>query len=59
MEAAHLSAIWSPEIKKYYQRKASKTHILVAKKSVANKLARAVYHMLKQNTVFDVTRAFA
>mgnify|MGYP000126752805 CR=1 FL=1 len=59
MEAAHLSAIWSPEIKKYYQRKASKSHILVAKKSVANKLARAVYHMLKQNTVFDVKRAFA
>lgn len=59
MEAAHLSAIWSPEIKKYYQRKASKTHILVAKKTVANKLARAVYHMLKKNTVFDVKRAFA
>jgi hypothetical protein len=33
-------------------------HVLVAKKAVANKLARACYHMLKRGEVFDVTRAF-
>ncbi len=31
---------------------------MVAKKAVANKLARACYHMLKRNEPFDVTRAF-
>ncbi len=41
MEAAHYSAIWNPQIKKYYQRKQAKSHLLVAKKAVANKLARA------------------
>ena len=58
MEAGHYGAIWNPRIKRYYQRKKAKGHILVAKKAVANKLARACYHMLKRNEEFDVTRAF-
>jgi transposase len=58
MEAAHYGAIWSPRIKQYYQRKQARAHILVAKKAVANKLARACYHMLKRHEVFDVSRAF-
>jgi transposase len=58
MEAAHYAAIWSPEIKRFYQKRQAKRHILVAKKTVANKLARACYHMLKRQEVFDVTRAF-
>ncbi len=58
MEAAHYAAIWNPQIKRYYQRKQAKAHVLVAKKAVANKLARACYHMLKRREVFDVTRAF-
>jgi len=31
---------------------------MVAKKAIANKLTRACYHMLKDNTIFDVKRAF-
>jgi transposase len=58
MEAAHYAAIWSPEIKRFYQRRQAKRHILVAKKTVANKLARACYHMLKRQEPFDVRRAF-
>lgn len=58
MEAAHYAAIWSPPIKRYYQRKQAKSHILVAKKAVANKLARACYHMLSRQEAFDVNRAF-
>ncbi len=58
MEAAHYSAIWNPRIKQYYQRKQAKAHVLVAKKAVANKLARACYHMLKRGEPFDVKRAF-
>ena len=58
MEAAHYAAIWSPSIKRYYQRKQARSHILVAKKAVANKLARACYHMLRNQEPFDVKRAF-
>lgn len=58
MEAAHYAAIWNPAIKSYYQRKQAKCHILVAKKAVANKLARACYHMLRNQEPFDVKRAF-
>jgi hypothetical protein len=31
---------------------------MVAKKAVANTLARACYHMLKEQTEFDVSRVF-
>ena len=58
MEAAHFSAIWSPEIKRFYQKRKAKRHILVAKKTIANKLARASYHMLNRQETFDVKRAF-
>ena len=58
MEAAHYAAIWSPEIKRFYQKRQAKRHILVAKKTVANKLAKACYHILKRQEPFDVTRAF-
>jgi transposase len=59
LEAGHYGAIWDLRIKRYYQRKKAKGHILVAKKAVANKLARACYHVLKRHEAFDVTRAFS
>jgi transposase len=58
LEAAHYAAICSPTIRRYYQRKQARSHILVAKKAVANKLARACYHMLRRQEPFDVNRAF-
>ncbi len=58
VEAAHYATIWDDTIKRYYQRKCKKVPVMVAKKPVANKLTRACYHMLKDNTCFDVTRAF-
>ncbi len=58
MQAAHLSAIWEPQVKRFYQKKQAKSHIMVAKKAVAGKLARAIYHMLNKQEPFDVTRAF-
>ncbi len=59
MEAGHYGAIWDPRIKRFYERKKAKVHIMVAKKAVASKLARACYHMLKRGEEFDVTRAFS
>ena len=58
VEAAHYAPIWEPTIKRYYQRKCKRVPLMVAKKTIANKLTRACYHMLKNNTVFDITRAF-
>jgi len=59
MEAAHYAAIWEPKIKRYYQRKSNRSHKMIAKKAIANKLAKACYHMLVRNEPFDVDRAFA
>lgn len=58
VEAAHYASIWEPRIKQYYQRKQAKVHKMVAKKTVANKLARACFHMLNHREPFDVNRAF-
>jgi len=58
IEAAHFAIIWAPKIKAYYQRKLAKSHLMVARKAVANKLARATYHMLTNQTPFDLERAF-
>ena len=58
IEAAHYASIWDATIKKYYQRKQAKVHKMVAKKTIANKLARACWHMLSNREYFDVKRAF-
>jgi transposase len=58
MEAAHYAVQYDETIERYYQRKLSKVHVMVARKTVAHKLARACYHILRDHTTFDVTRAF-
>lgn len=58
VEAAHYAAIWNPTIKHFYQRKCKKVPVMVAKKTIANKLTRACYHMLKTHTPFDSKRSF-
>ncbi len=58
VEAAHYAAIWNPTIKHFYQRKCKKAPVMVAKKTIANKLTRACYHMLKTNTPFDIKLSF-
>ena len=60
IEAANFAIRYDETIERYYQRKCAEgKHLLVAKKSVAHKLARACYHILRDQTVFDVARAFA
>ena len=56
--AAHLATIWEPRVKRFYQKKQAKSHVMLAKKAVAAKLARAIYHMLNNQEPFDVERAF-
>jgi transposase len=59
LEAANFAVRYNPAIKRYYQRKKARTNGVVAIKTVAHKLARACYYMLRDGTDFDVARAFA
>lgn len=58
VEAANV-AVWSyPYIKRYYQKKMAKTNKIVAIKTVAHKLARASYYVMKNQEAFIPKRAF-
>lgn len=59
IEAAHFASRYCPEAKRFYERKKARTNAIVATKAIAHKLARACYHMLKENQPFDVKRCFA
>ena len=59
VEAANFAVRWNPAIKRYYQRKRAKTNGIVAIKTVAHKLARACYFILRDGSDFEVSRAFA
>ena len=59
-EAAAFATRYDKTIQRYYQRKCAKSkHMMVARKAVAHKLARACYHMLREQKAFDVKRAFS
>lgn len=58
IEAANFAIRFNTSIRRFYDRKKARTKRIVALKTVAHKLARACYHMLKNDTAFDVQRAF-
>ena len=58
VEAAHFALRYCPEAKSFYERKKRKTNGIVAIKALAHKLARACYHMLREQKPFDVKRCF-
>ena len=58
VEAANFALRYCPEAKRFYERKKRKTNGIVAIKAVAHKLARACYHMLREQKPFDVQRCF-
>jgi len=59
VEAANFAVRYDPAIKRFYQRKKTQVHGVVAIKSVAHKLARACYHVMREGVPFDAARAFA
>jgi transposase len=59
IEAANFAVRYNPRIKRYYQRKRARSNALVAIKSVAHKLARACFYILRDQVTFDVNKAFA
>ena len=59
IEAANFAMRFNAEAKRFYERKKAKTNNVVAIKALAHKLARACFHILKEQKPFDVTRCFA
>jgi transposase len=57
-EAAHYGIRYNTTIKKYYQRKLAKTNKIIAIKTVAHKLSRACFYVLRDNVPFEVEKAF-
>jgi len=58
MEAAQFAMRFSPKVQRFYQRKAAKSHVMVARKSVAHTLARACLYVMRDLVPFEVDRAF-
>ena len=58
VEAANFAVRYNPQIKRFYQRKRARSNGVVAIKSVAHKLARAGYYILRDQVPFDVNKAF-
>jgi len=58
IEAANFAIRHNATIRQYYQRKQARTKRIVALKAIAHKLARACYHVIKEETSFDLRRAF-
>jgi transposase len=59
IEAANYARRFSDEAKRFFEKKKAKTNNLVATKALAHKLARASYHILKEQQPFDAKRCFA
>jgi transposase len=59
IEAANFAVRYNPQIKRYYQKKRARTNPIVAIKTVAHKLARACFYILRDQVPFDVNKAFA
>ena len=59
VEAAHFALRFCPQAKRFYERKKAKANTALATKALAHKLARACYHILKEQEPFDMDRCFA
>ena len=57
-EAAHHANRHHEEAKKYFQRKKSKTNGIIAIRALAHKLARASYHVMRDQVDFDPAKLF-
>jgi transposase len=60
MEAAQFALRFQPEAQRFYQRKLAKSrnNTILARKSVAHKLSRACYYIMRDRMPFEATKAF-
>jgi transposase len=60
MEAAQFALRFHPSAQRFYQRKLAKSHnnMPLARKTVAHKLARACYYIMRDRVPFEAMKAF-
>jgi transposase len=58
VEAANFAKRYDDSCRKFYDRKAAQVNRIVATKALACKLAKAAWHMMSENTHYDVQRIF-
>lgn len=58
IEAANFAIRYCPDAKRFYERKKAKANGLVALKAIAHKLARACYHIMREQRPFELKRCF-
>lgn len=58
VEAAQYARRHYPVVRRFYDRKAAKRGPAVATKALANKLARASFHVMRDRVAFDMERVF-
>lgn len=59
VEAAQSARRFNPRIRRFHDKKKARTNGVVAIKSVAHKLARASYHVMRDQVAFELSKAFA
>jgi len=57
-EAAEKARQHDPKIKAYYDRKAARTNFMIAHSTVAHKLSRAAYYIMRDHVPFDREKLF-
>jgi len=58
VEAANFSHRYNPECRQFIDRKSSRTNGILARKAMACKLAKAAWHVMSEDTNFDIKRVF-
>lgn len=58
IEAANFARMHCKYAKRFYQRKEAKTNGLIAKKALANKIARASYYIMRDQLEYDPKKLF-
>lgn len=58
VEAAAFAIRHNESARRFYQRKSAKTNTVVARKALANKLAKACYYIMRDKVPFDNERLF-
>jgi transposase len=58
-EAAHHITSHDPMAKRYYDRKRARSHPMVARRALANKLSRACFYILRDQVPFESRRIFS
>ena len=58
VEAAHFACRYDDQSRRFYDRKKHQTNPIIATKSLACKLAKAAWHVMKEDVPYDATRVF-